>query len=381
MNFVRSLLDRLAPHAMGLLIAGGLPILLIVPIASGILDRFDYPVHRELAWSLTWPPHFLYHLILTAFRAVTGDWLLAQRLLLLVNYAALGLALYAFLARGVRAEVRHSKLSLMAVSLAFVYAIPALYPIDGQLYFGYVALSVYHNTTILLLKPIVAFHLLWLLLWLSPDTPYRARNGFHVIGALLVVLSAMAKPSYLVTLLPAVFLIVAWDKASWRGALLAVFLPGAAVLAWLFVNTFGGDGGGLSFAPLKVINHFTELWTVLPKIVLSLLFPLAMLATFRREVMADRLAILCWLMLLVGLSYGLLLAEKGERVFDGNWLWSGQISAFALFVVNARLLIGHGKFGGYGWRVTLAWLAFICHVIAGLVWYLLQYQSNPNSYW
>jgi hypothetical protein len=106
-----------------------------------------------------------------------------------------------------------------------------------------------------------------------------------------------------------------------------------------------------------------------------------MLANFRREVMADRLTVLSWLMFLVGLAYGLLLAETGERMFDGNWLWSGQLGAFALFVVNARLLIEQGKSGSHGWRINMAWLVFVCHLVAGLVWYLLQFQPDPVSYW
>lgn len=379
MHLSPRMLDRLHTHGAAILLALVLPVMLVAPIATGILERFDYPVHRELAWNFAWPAHFLYHLALTAFRAATGDWVLAQRLLLLANYAALGVILYMFLSQSVQTKRRLPILALLAVSLSFVYAIPALFHVDGQFYFGYIALNVFHNTTSLLLKPIIVLHLLWLYLWLSGER--HVGKGFLFIGALLVVLSALAKPSYLVVLLPAVLLMVVRDQPAWRSAILAIFLPGVAVLAWLFLNTFGGGGGGLAFAPLKVMTHFTEPWTILPKTGLSLLFPLIMLVVLGRQVLADRLAVLCWLMLLFGLAYGLLLAETGERVFDGNWLWSGQLGAFALFVANTRLLLDNTRQGVSSWRLTLAWMVFSCHLVAGLAWYLLQYQTDPTLFW
>lgn len=379
MQSLLRMFDRFHPHGAAILLAAVLPVLLVAPIATGILERFDYPVHRELAWNFAWPAHFLYHALLTLFRAGAGDWDLAQRLLLLANHAGLGLALYAFMSQSVQTKRRYPLLGLLAVSLSFVYVIPALFQMDGQFYFGYLALNVYHNTTSLLLKPIIVLHLLWLYLWLSGER--HVGTGFLFIGALLVVLSALAKPSYLVILLPAVFLMVVRDQPAWRSALLAIVLPGVAVLAWLFLNTFGGGGGGLAFAPLKVMTHFTEPWTILPKTVLSLLFPLIMLAVLGRQVLADRLAVLCWLMLLLGLAYGLLLTETGERVFDGNWLWSGQLGAFALFVANTRLLLDNTRQSVSGWRLTLAWMVFSCHLVAGLAWYLLQYQADPTLFW
>lgn len=379
MSLLSKVISRLQPHAYTTLLAASLPILLILPIAKRILYCHDYSVHRELASSFAWPPHFLYHLTLTAFHLLVSDWLLAQGLLLLTNYAALGVALYAFLVRGVKKGPRLLTLSFMAVSLVFVYAIPALYPIDGHFYFGYTALNVYHNPTLLLLKLIVTLHLIWLFSWLSPGASKRSQISFITLGSLLTILTAIAKPSYLVTLLPAVFVMIASDKSAWRSAMLAIFLPGFAVLAWLFLATFGGSGG-LSFAPLIVISHFTELWTILPKTILSLVFPLTMLLNFRREVLADRLSVLCWLMFLVGLAQGLLLAETGTREFDGNWMWSGQISAFALFAANIRLLIDRGH-DSYGRRTATAWAAFHCHLVAGLAWYLLQYQASSRMYW
>jgi hypothetical protein len=371
-------LERLRHQLPALLVAAGVPVLLIAPIATGILDRFDYPFHREAAWGLTWPAHFLYYLALTAFRVVSGDWLLGQKLLLFTNYAALGLTLYVFLTRTTATRLAQSLVALLAASLVFGYVIPALQPVDDHFYKGYLAINVYHNSTSLLLKPIIALHLLWLYLWLSAER--HGGIGFHAIGALLVVLSALAKPSYLVVLLPALFLIVARDTRAWRTALLAVFLPGIAVLAWLFLSTYGGSGG-LEIAPFKVLSHFTAPWTILPKAVLSLLFPLSLLLLFRREVLSDRLAVLCWLMLLIGFSYGLLLAERGERVFDGNWLWSGQVAAFALFAATLRLLLELQAQVGRNWRTYIAWMVFFSHLAGGLAWYLVQFQDQPTLYW
>lgn len=374
----RSYLSRLTPNTSALLLAALLPLLLVLPISTGILDRFDYPAHRELAWSLSWPPHFLYHLMLTLFRAVFGDWMLAQRLLLLVNYAALGVASYIFLSAAKPARAGPLGLAALAASLVFVYSVPALQPVDGHFYKGYAALNVYHNSTSLILKPVLVLHLLWLGIWLKEPAPRRSHALFLTLGGALVMLSALAKPSYVVVLLPALFLLVMRDRSTWRSAMAAVFLPGVAILTWLFVRTFGG--GGLELAPLKVLTHFTAAWTILPKAVLSLLFPLSMLLLFRRQVVQDRLSLLCWLMVLFGFAYGVLLAERGERVFDGNWLWSGQLAAFALFATTLRLLLTM-RVAAPAWRVRVAWGLYLCHLSAGLVWYLVQFQNQPTLYW
>jgi hypothetical protein len=363
-----------------LLVAGVVPLLLMLPLAADILERFDYHVHREAAWNFAWPAHFLYYLFFTAFRFISVDWLLAQKMLLLTNYAVLGLVLWLFLSKTSPSRLAQPILALLAASLVFVYAIPGLQPLDGHYYKGYLATNVYHNSTSLLLKPFLILHLLWLHRWLQES---QSDGHWPLLGgALLVVLSALAKPSYLVILLPAVFVLIVRRPEHWRSALLAVFLPGIAVLVWLFLGTFAGatgSSGGLEIAPLKVLTHYTEAWTILPKALLSLVFPLTVLLLFRREALQDRLTQLCWLMLLFGFAYGLLLAERGERVFDGNWLWSGQLAAFALFAATLRLLLTLPA--AAGWRHGAAWAAYGCHFVAGLAWYLVQFQENPTLYW
>ncbi|PQJ97469.1 hypothetical protein CXB77_01595 [Chromatium okenii] len=144
--------------------------------------------------------------------------------------------------------------------------------------------------------------------------------------------------------------------------------------------TYGGNSGFV-VAPFKVISHSTMLWTVYPKLVLSILFPLSLLVMFGRELLTDRLVTLAWLMFSIGTGYGWILAESGGRMFDGNWLWSGQIAAFLLFIASTRFLIRLIPRINTAKRCKIAWIFLFLHFVSGLIWYLVQYTDYPPAYW
>jgi hypothetical protein len=364
-------------HALGYLIAAGLPVILIIPLVNGMLDRFDYTDHLRFAENFMWPAHFFYHLLLTYFRFFCDDWLLAQFLLLIANYAIMGFSIYAFLVLGTVEHVSRPIVAILAMVMCFVYAIPALYFIDGHMYNGYIALSVYHNPTILLVKPIAVLHFIWLDSWLK-----NQNNSFAFIfsGAVLLAFSAIAKPSYVVVLLPAATILMIVYRFPLRRFILSIFLPATLILVVMVAATYGGNSGFV-VAPFKVISHSTMLWTVYPKLVLSILFPLSLLVMFGRELLTDRLVTLAWLMFSIGTGYGWILAESGERMFHGNWLWSGQIAAFLLFISSTRFLIRLIPRRNTAKRCKIAWIFLFLHFVSGLIWYLVQYTDYPPAYW
>ena len=95
------------------------------------------------------------------------------------------------------------------------------------------------------------------------------------------------------------------------------------------------EGAGVILAPFHMTGFFapTDFVTLAWRLVASVLFPLAAVACFP-SVRADRRVQIGWATFLIGAAFGYLLAEGG-RAGDGNFLWSGQLAAFVLFVATA----------------------------------------------
>ena len=311
------LLNHFRIHAIGYLIAAGLPILLIIPLATGMLDRFDYPSHLKFTKNFTWPMHFFYHLSLRSLYHVFADWRISQQFLLLTNYAVLGLSIYFFLSyKKPLDNILPQFVALLAVILCFIYVFPALYFIDHHLYKNYFSITTYHSPTLLLLKPFAVLHLVWLNQWLNNKTE---DNGtlFSIVEALLLVCSAITKPSYAVVVLPAAMILVMIYRLSLRSFLLSIFLPAVAVLFALAIATYGGDSSSsVIFAPFTVVLHNAPLWIIFPKLLLSIVFPLSLVIMFRGQLLSDRLIAFTWLMFFISVGYGWMLAESGERLFS-----------------------------------------------------------------
>ncbi|HEC21372.1 MAG TPA: hypothetical protein ENI95_00485, partial [Chloroflexi bacterium] len=124
----------------------------------------DFRVHMGIAWTwretghLTWP-HFLYHLltILLSYLMPGGSLNIAGFTISMLAYVALGMVIYDAVCGAVAS--RRGKcvsvlsliitLSLMLVSPVNLFTLPI-----RNLYLGYISPTVYHNPTLILLKPV-----------------------------------------------------------------------------------------------------------------------------------------------------------------------------------------------------------------------------------
>src|SRR5690606_9025712 len=88
--------------------------------------------------------------------------------------------------------------------LLISHSISLLYFHDKHMYFGYVPSNVYHNPTILLLKPIAL--LSFYLLYKTLQSPSNCRWSMVLIVGIITGLAILAKPSYIIVLLPALLI-------------------------------------------------------------------------------------------------------------------------------------------------------------------------------
>jgi len=260
----------------------------------------------------------------------------------------------------------------LAIGLTVAAPLAFLYPLDHELYFGYIGINTYHNPTILLLKPFAILQLFY-----STEALQGKSAGWKNIlfTALVSAASAFAKPNYLICLLPGVgilALIRIWKKHAidWKRLLIGIVLPSIAFLIWQFFLSYGSnEGSGIVLAPFSVMQSYSS---YLPfKFILSIVFPLIVTAVYWKESINDIRIQLGWLGFGIGVMFTYLFAESGGRFYDGNFTWCGEITLFILFVCCILFLSEkklHIKNRISGWLILSS--GFL-HIIFGYAYYLV----------
>ncbi len=345
---------------------------------------------ERMAGGAETPSHFLYHLLIVLVHAATSlSPLLSGYIVIWVAAAVAFLLSYRFLSRGITTLPRAS-FALACLALFLYHPLPIAYPFDRHLYFGYVSANVYHNPTILLLRPLALLHFVYLTRLMGRD---RVSGRQLLLLGSLTVLSLLAKPSYLLSLAPA--LLVIWLAARSRRGLprrvnsqvvfLSTLAPAAALLAAQFAHTYmSRDGAGVGITPLALFTLRSPLSTLVPKLAASLAFPLIVILFFPGR-LKDRTDFrVAALNLIFSLIYNYGLVENGDRFAHGNFTWSSQIALFLLVMVCMRALLeamGRVRLGEtpaprerLGLRLSM--VALTAHSLAGVLWFLSNVRDG-----
>lgn len=364
---------------------------LFIAVCSGLyyypmfkvqVAKSDYQMHLGIAYELLQQgvlksSHFLYQIIVIFFQKTTGfDWNLAGLLAVLIPAVLANLLIYW---AGQRSGVSKSWSVFAALALTTVSPLTLFFPWDRSIYMGYIGINAYHNPTIWLLKPF-ALGVFFLVLKISKMDRHPKVPEIVALGG-LVVLSALAKPNFLIALLPALLVFILLDLNILKHRVLVlclgVFLPGCAVLGWQYLLTYslgpGAGDSGIIFAPLKVMAHYST-W-LLPKALLSVAFPLAVVLGYGKEALLNRGLRLAWLIFMFGAAYSYLLAESGPRMYHANFFWSAQISLFILFVHSLLFVLSPKKLPGdkYSRVQFVCLLIFALHLLNGIIFYGVEY--------
>jgi len=353
-------------------------------------------------------PHFLYQLLVVAVANLfypgavptMGNFMKAGYVVSVGVTILLFISLYIIFRRVVKRDDIWSPLisALMAGFFMVGSAVNVLKFIDGHYYFGYLPLNVHNGPTHPLLK-----------LWAVPlflmaagiFIPARASNKWLIGGtALFSVLSAVTKPSFTVIILPAVGLLVGKrmlkkEYINWSFLLFGLVVPSLIVLAWQYHISYASGWGQLArniqiatriaFIPFgQFIKWQVPLGLILPKLVLSILFPLVVYFAYWKTARKDLRFNLGWLVMLFGCLSTYFFAEvfikkgwEGIVSQSGNFTWSGLIGVYILFVAAALFFLKQNTefppAGRSGWlRLGISLFALALHLGFGLVWYFDQ---------
>ena len=337
-------------------------------------------------------PHFLFHAITAAVYKLNISMGLASASTIVASAAYLFtlLTIYIHISRSVLPESIRWKMLASIISVCVVIAAPValLVLIDGHMYLGYIGINTYHNPTMTLLKPLALIHFFMTVKMMES----RQATAIHVIGLVIVsILVALAKPNYTLVMLPVVLIYLIYiclsrQRTNAAAMIISVVAPSVAVLASQLHLFYSDDK--IQFAPFVVPAALSSM--LLPKFILSMAFPLSVSLLYPKKVMNDMHMKTAWAIFMFGIAQMYLLAESGQRMFHGNFFWSGQIALFILFVATTLFIIReqtiHKKLAveqaekHIDVRLLFSWIIFISHAIFGMLWFYFN-RLGPRVYW
>jgi len=261
--------------------------------------------------------------------------------------------------------------ALVACSITIITPILALAPVDNKFYFGYIGLADYHSPTMLLLRPLALISFIFAFqIFDKPRNP----GWMMAVSSITVILTALAKPNYLMCILPAILVLgiiwyirkLRWD---WRLFLFGFVIPGVSILFLQWMLVFGTSAVSSIMIDPFVISYSSSylFW----KFLLSILFPAAMTGLFFRKIIKDSYVLLGWIGFIGGAVMLYFLSESGARMYDGNLSWGAEVMLFLLIASMVRFCLKtFAVEKTVLWKRLLIWGIYLLYVASGIVYYV-----------
>jgi hypothetical protein len=168
---------------------------------------------------------------------------------------------------------------------------------------------------------------------------------------------------------------------DYRYLLFGFLIPSLVILGmqwWLAYFSPGGNQSGIIISPLGVESAFSG--NLFPKFLLSVFFPVSILIFDFRKFKDNPGLLLALIGFLVSSFQVYLLAENGNRFYDGNFRWGAQVMLFIWFVISAKELLirvfdGNKSNGG---KIVLSTI-YLSHIAAGIFYYVHCFLSTSYA--
>jgi hypothetical protein len=280
---------------------------------------------------------------------------------------------------------------LGSLILMLVAAITVFTWSKQNLYAGYILPTVYHNGTILALKPFALLLFVYIVGVFSQHPYFRSKKAI-VIAAILVLLATTAKPSYTICVLPALGIAVIYrlykrQHINWWLLIGGIGIPalivlGAEYLAVQYIPSLKDHGSQFIFSPFGYLRKIRMMDLILLKFILSIAFPLVVYLLYFKTAVQDSMFNLAWLIFIVGAIYYYFFIQV-PLASHGNFTWSAQITLFILFIVAFAFFVRQNR--GVSWRLSYpAWISLFVlglHFVCGIVWYQAELTVVNGVWW
>lgn len=306
-------------------------------------------------------------------------------------------------------------LSVLAVSLFFI---SMLYPPPGMYlpgirfkYVGVFTANPFHNATYMAARPFAVLAFLWFVKLLPVyERGVRVRNSGkpddggpvlsdYVLFSGFLLAATMTKPSFTIVLVGAAGLVMLYRlfRSRFQNIVSTIqlglcFVPTFIDLLYQYRGVFIGTEeaeGGIGFTFGEIWGYYCD--NIPLAICLAIGFPLLVLVLNFRELKKDTMYRFSWQIYLVSLCMAFFLYEKGFRKPDFNFSWGYMYGIFfchlsaltvllkaTLRVQRAQeIVLGKGKKNALAWLlICTQWLAYLCHVVCGLGYFITVWQGD-----
>ncbi len=330
-------------------------------------------------------PQFLYHIsvIFTSALLPFLNMVEASVLLLIVHLSMTAIITY-YLLKTTLNSLPYLQSTLIRVILTIgiliIEPITLLFPFPVQIMnYGYIHTSVHVSPTYIFLRP---YALLLTLIAFRIYRPERSSWKILALASLVVILGALSKPVHLISLVPALILYTGYhafykrQPLDWR-LLFVILGTTAVVIIWQYLLVFIQDSQGdnqIVFRPFFPMDYTTDnYWTLLPKFLLSIAFPLIVFIANWKIAIQDQRLIITWLAFIVGCFYGYFLTESA-RPNEANFKHAPSSTLFILYVVTLIFLLNSSRK-----YFSFCIIVFCLHIASGILWLIIHTNTPYTS--
>ena len=202
--------------------------------------------------------------------------------------------------------------------------------LNSRIYMGPGSPSVWHNVTLLTVKPLALLSVYFTIKFFNTNKLY-----YFTMAMVVTIVSIFAKPSFIIVFLPSLVVYMLAKKYFSRRQLkyaALIILISVAILAYQYTHEFGkgNDGGSIIFDFLGVWSIYTP--SVPVSIAMALGLPFFITLFNYQSVKKNDYIKFTWLLVLFSLIIFSCFAEGGKRFVDGNFSWSWQLSLSLIYV-------------------------------------------------
>lgn len=270
---------------------------------------------------------------------------------------------------------------------------------NANYYKGQGTPNVWHNPTAVAVKPfMILVDVITLGYW---ECRKEEKNGaeraswkkklrnYQYILAVLLAVSTLIKPSFLMVYLPVCGIAELWrlvknkgSRKEWGEAVVQnlYFVPSLLIFLWQYLKIYiiGGEAageGGIAIAFFRVARLYAP--SVLISLGLKMAFPILVIVIWRKKIFKDRLFPLLFGQFLVGLAITWTFTETGSRAGHGNFGWGNMLAASFVWIfciifyvremVEERHKLRTDK--GCRWKYGIPFLFLLWHFLAGICYY------------
>lgn len=259
-----------------------------------------------------------------------------------------------------------------------------LFTFPKYMYLGYIVPNPYHNPTYILGRPFVLLMFFGIVDFLFSKWNWRQ----SLIMVVVISCASLAKPSFNLTILPAlgltllIFYLKDLKKMNWYYLIFPIGLTSIALLFSQFIINYSGDRGeAILLAPFQSMSFLVpSLPQIFLRLFMSLIFPLTVSIVYWKDLKSKFSFRLAWINLLVAIAMGYLFAEQINSSSNNFWwgpMFGLTIVLFETFVPWAKKVLHDIEDKKkLTWQDILISGELFLHLACGIIYFIACYLDK-----